>query len=120
VGPPGGLVTLYAAIAIVNSVLVGASQRRAQLRTVALLGATRDQLRRMALWEAGLVGAAALLVGGLVTAVVGWTVRSATSADVAHQPFTLPWLPLAAIVATCVGLTLIAAYVGSRRVTSPR
>ena len=35
-GPAG----LYAAIAIVNSVLVGASQRRAQLRTVALLGAT--------------------------------------------------------------------------------
>ncbi len=53
-GPAG----LYAAIAIVNSVLVGASQRRAQLRTVALLGATREQLRRMALWEAGLVGAA--------------------------------------------------------------
>src|SRR4029078_3455806 len=40
-GPAG----LYAAIAIVNSVLVGASQRRAQLRTVALLGATREQLR---------------------------------------------------------------------------
>ena len=54
-GPAG----LYAAIAIVNSVLVGASQRKAQLRTIALLGATREQLRRMALWEAGLVGAAA-------------------------------------------------------------
>ena len=78
-GPAG----LYAAIAIVNSVLVGASQRRAQLRTVALLGATREQLRRMALWEAGLVGGAALLVGGAVTALVGWTVRAATSADVA-------------------------------------
>jgi len=115
-GPAG----LYAAIAIVNSVLVGASQRRAQLRTVALLGATREQLRRMALWEAGLVGAAALLVGGAVTAVVGWTVRSATSADVPNQPFTLPWLPLAAIVATCAGLTFVAALVGSRRAVSPR
>ena len=63
-GPAG----FYAAIAIVNSVLVGASQRRGQLRSLALLGATREQLRRMALWEAGLVGAAALLVGGAVTA----------------------------------------------------
>jgi putative ABC transport system permease protein len=114
-GPAG----VYAAIAIVNSVLVGASQRRAQLRTVALLGATREQLRRMALWEAGLVGAAALLVGGAVTAVVGWTVRTASAADVPDQPFTLPWLPLAAIVATCVGLTLVAALVGSRRAVSP-
>ena len=110
-GPAG----LYAAIAIVNSVLVGASQRRAQLRTVALLGATREQLRRMALWEAGLVGAAALLVGAAVTGLVGWTIRTSTSADVGEQPFTLPFLPLAAIVATCAALTLVAALVGSRR-----
>ncbi len=114
-----GPVGLYAAIAIVNSVLVGASQRRAQLRTVALLGATREQLRRMALWEAGLVGAAALLVGGAVTALVGWTIRTSTSANVAEQPFTLPWLPLAAIVATCAALTLVAALVGSRRAVRP-
>jgi len=113
IGPAG----LYAAIAIVNSVLVGASQRRAQLRTIALLGATRDQLRRMALWEAGIVGAAGLAVGGAVTAVVGWTIRTATSADVAHQPFTLPWLPLVAIAATCAALTLLAALVGARRVS---
>ena len=100
-GPAG----LYAAIAIVNSVLVSASQRRAQLRTIALLGATGDQLRRMALWEAGLVGAAALLVGGAITGLVGWTIRSATSADVPDQAFTLPWVPLSAIVATCAALT---------------
>ena len=114
-GPSG----LYAAIAIINSVLVGASQRRGQLRTIALLGATPDQLRRMALWEAGLVGAAALLVGGAITAVVGWTVRSATSADVSGLGFTLPWVPLSAIVTTCAGLTLVAALVGSRRAARP-
>lgn len=107
-----GPVGLYAGIMIVNSVLVGASQRRGQLRTVELLGATRDQLRRMALWEAGLVGGAGLLVGAVVTAVVGWAVRGATSADVPTQPFTLPWVPLSAIAATCVGLVLVAALVG--------
>ena len=74
----------------------------------------------MALWEAGLVGAAALLVGGAVTALVGWTIRTSTSANVAEQPFTLPWLPLAAIVATCAALTLVAALVGSRRAAQPR
>ena len=108
-GPAG----LYAGIAIVNAVLVGASQRKAQERTVALLGATRRQLRRMALWEAGLVGAAALLVGGAVTVLVGWTIRSATSAHVAEVPFTLPWLPLGAIIVTCAGLTALAAMAGS-------
>lgn len=109
-GPAG----LYAAIAIINSVLVGASQRRGQMRTAALLGATTKQLRRMALWEAGLIGTAALLVGAAVTVMVGWTIRSATTADVAAQPFTIPWLPLAAIVATCAVLTLMAALAGSR------
>ena len=44
------------------------------------------------------------------------TVRTAPWADVPHQEFTLPWLPLTAITAPCVGLTLVAALVGSRRV----
>jgi len=33
--------------------------------------------------------------------------------------FTLPWVPLSAIVATCAGLTLVAALVGSRRAARP-
>jgi putative ABC transport system permease protein len=114
-GPAG----LYSAIAIVNAVLIGASQRRAQLRTISLLGATSRQLRRMALWEAGLIGAAALLVGGAITGLFGWTVRVATSADVPNQPFTMPWLPLAAIAATCAALIMVAALVGSRHAVRP-
>ncbi|MCE0536480.1 FtsX-like permease family protein [Kineosporia rhizophila] len=110
-GPAG----LYAAIAIVNSVLMGASQRRAQTRLAGLLGATRAQLRRMVIWEAGLIGSAALLAGATITVVVGWTIRSATAADVAQQPFTVPWVALSAVLATCAGLTLVAALAGTRR-----
>lgn len=110
-GPAG----LYAGIAIVNAVLIGVSQRRRQLRTVALLGATDDQLRRTALWEAGLVGAAALLVGGAVTGFVGWLIRFATTRDVAGVAMTVPWLPLTAIAVVCAGLALVAALVGSAK-----
>ncbi len=109
-GPAG----LYAGIAIVNSVLVGVSQRRRQLRTVALLGATDDQLRRMATWEAGFVSAAALLLGGLVTGFVGALIRYAITRDLADVPMTMPWLPLTAIVATCLGLAVVAALAGAR------
>jgi putative ABC transport system permease protein len=109
-GPAG----LYAGIAIVNAVLIGVTQRRRQLRTVALLGATEDQLRRMATWEAGLVGAAALLLGGLVTAFVGWLIRYAITRDVPDVALTVPWLPLAAIAATCLGLAVLAALAGAR------
>lgn len=114
-GPAG----LYAGIAIVNAVLIGVGQRRAQLRTVALLGATDDQLRRMAVWEAGLVGAAALLTGGAVTAVVGAVTAHAITHDVAGVSLTVPWLPLLAVTALCVGLALLAALVGSARLRRP-
>ena len=46
-GPAG----LYAGIAIVNAVLIGASQRRTQLRTVGLLGA--DRATSVAGWRCG-------------------------------------------------------------------
>jgi putative ABC transport system permease protein len=115
-GPSG----VYAGIAIVNAVLIGVAQRRRQLRTVALLGATDDQLRRMAIWEAGSVGAAALLVGGLITGFVGGLVRLATTRDVPDVGLTIPWLPLLAIGATCIGLAVLAAFVGARFVSGGR
>ena len=109
-GPAG----LYAGIAIVNAVLMGGTQRRRQLRTVALLGATRAQRRRTAMWEAGLVGAAALAVGGAVTAYVGWLVRAAIVRQVPDAALSVPWLPLTAVLAVCLGLALVAAAVGAR------
>lgn len=105
---------LYAGIAIVNTVLIGSSQRRRERRTLALLGATGRQGRRAALWEAGSVGAAAVLVGGAVVGVVGWMVQHAVTRDVPGVDLTVPWLPLGAIAATCVGLTLVAASVSRR------
>jgi len=105
---------LYAGIAIVNAVLIGSSQRRREQRTLALLGATAEQRRRSALWEAGLVGAAAVLVGGMVVALVGWMVGHTIRGAVPGVELTLPWLPLGGIGATCLGLTLVAALVGAR------
>lgn len=109
-----GPAALYAGISIVNTVLIGSSQRRRERRTLALLGATVEQRRRAAVWEAGLVGAAALLVGGAVVGLVGWMTATAITGDVAGVSLTVPWLSLAAVGGTCLGLTLLAAYVGGR------
>jgi putative ABC transport system permease protein len=105
---------LYAGIAVVNTVLIGSAQRSRERRTLALLGATSGQRRRAALWEAGAVGTSALLVGGAVVGLVGWMVRHAVTRDVAGVELTMPWPSLAAITATCLALTLVAAAVGSR------
>jgi putative ABC transport system permease protein len=109
-GPAG----LYAGIAIVNTVLIGASQRRTQLRTIGLLGATEQQRRRMALWEAGFVGATAVLLGAAVTGYVGWLVRSAIVRDLGSVSMTVPWLSLLSVLTVCLGLAMLAALAGSR------
>ena len=80
-----------------------------------LLGATPAQLRRMALWESAFVATAALLVGAATTGLVGWLVRRAVTQDVERVGLTMPWPALLAILATCAGLALLAALVGSQR-----
>jgi putative ABC transport system permease protein len=108
-GPSG----VYAGIGVVNTILIGALQRRRDLAAIGLVGATRKQLRRMAMWEAGLVGAAALIMGGVVAATLGWTVRHAITQDVDAAALTMPWVALLSIVVTAVGLVLAAGLAGS-------
>jgi putative ABC transport system permease protein len=112
-GPAG----VYAAIAAVNAILIGSSQRRHQLRTARLLGATPAQVRRAAVWETCFTGAAALLVGGAVTGFVGWFIRQAVVRDVPAAPLTIPWLPLAGTVAACVLVVVAAGVAGARAAT---
>jgi putative ABC transport system permease protein len=111
-GPAG----LYAAIAIVNATLIGASHRRRQRDLIQLLGATADQVRRSAIWQAVLVCGTGLLLGGATTVLLGWMVRRAVTADLgdAGVPFTIPWLPLLGIAVTCLLLTVAAAKAGIR------
>ncbi|MFC0505161.1 FtsX-like permease family protein [Micromonospora costi] len=112
-GPAG----FYAAIAVVNATLIGATQRRRQHRALGLLGATRDQLRSTALWQATLITGAGLVLGGLTTVFLGWLVRRTVTADLAGSgvdvPMTIPWLPLVAIVVACTGLAVTAATAGA-------
>jgi hypothetical protein len=95
-----------------------ASPTAATGRTLALLGRPPGSVagRRCGRpgWSAGLVGTAAVLVGGLVAGVVGWVVEHAITQDVPGVELTVPWPSLAAIAATCLSLTLLAAYVGAR------
>lgn len=111
-GPAG----LYAAIAIVNATLIGASHRRRQRDLVQLLGASPDQVRRAAIWQAALVCGTGLLLGGATTALLGGLVRRAITADLAGfaVPVTIPWFPLLGIGVTCLLLTVAAAGAGIR------
>ncbi|OIJ25104.1 hypothetical protein UG56_019520 [Nocardioides luteus] len=108
-GPAG----VYAAIAAVNAVLIGMSQRRRQTATARLLGATPAQVRRTTLWETVFTGAGALLVGGAIAAFTGWLVRQAVVRDVPDAPLTVPWQALSGITAACLVVLLAAAVAGA-------
>lgn len=112
-----GPAAVYAAIAAVNAILIGSTQRRHQLRTARLLGATPAQVRRAAVWETCFTGVAALVVGGAVTGYVGWFVRQAVLRDVPAAPLTVPWPPLAGMVAACVVVVVAAGVAGARAAT---
>jgi putative ABC transport system permease protein len=108
-----GPASAYAAIAIVNAVLIGVSQRVPQMRTARLLGATPAQVRRALAWEAGLVGGAALVAGAATTLLVGWLIAQAIMRDTGAATLTVPWLELAGVVGSCGVLVLAAAGAGA-------
>ena len=108
-GPSG----VYAGIGVVNTILIGALQRRRDLAAIGLLGATKRQLRRMAMWEAGLVGTAALILGGATAATLGWTIRHSIGRDVDGAALTMPWTALLSIVLTALGLVVAAGLAGA-------
>jgi putative ABC transport system permease protein len=101
-----GPAALYSAIAIANTLLMGSLQRRHEFITSRLLGATANQIRRMVLWEASLVGAVALSLGTAITVTVGILIRHAMTAGMADVPVTVPWGVLLGIGGICLTLAV--------------
>ena len=106
-GPAG----LYAALAIVNTLLMGSLQRRREYVTTRLLGATAAQVRRTVLWEAALVALVALSLATAVSVGVGLPVRQAMTAGLPDVPMTIQWGLLAAIAAGSLLIAVLAALV---------
>lgn len=104
-GPTG----LYAGIAIANTLLMGSLQRRREFAATRLVGASQAQVRRMVVAESGLVAAAALLLGMVVTTGVAVLLRAPMTAGLDDVPLTVPWGSLLAIVAACAVVAVGAA-----------
>ncbi|MDP3890806.1 FtsX-like permease family protein, partial [Nocardioides sp.] len=111
-----GPVAVYAGIAIANTLMIGLLQRRREFAALRLIGASQEQLRRMAALESLLVTAAALLLGGMVTGLVGGIVRHATL-QVGEVPLSVPWWSLGAVLTACLGTALTATWVSARSIT---
>ena len=106
-GPAG----LYAALAIVNTLLMGSLQRRREYVTTRLLGATSSQVRRTVLMEAGLVALVALSLATVISLGVGLPVRHAMVSPLSDAPTTIQWGLLTAIAAGSLLIAVLAALV---------
>lgn len=110
-GPAG----LYAAMAIANTLLMGSLQRKRELVSTQLIGATKEQLRTMVLWESAIVTMAALALGGAITATVGILVGHSLSSGLDTMPVHVPWGSLGLIGAVCLVIAAVAAWAPTPR-----
>lgn len=110
-GPAG----LYAAMAIANTLLMGSLQRKRELVSTLLIGATKPQLRKMVLWESAIVTTAALALGGAISATVGILISRSLGASLETMPIHVPWGSLMMIGAICMVIAAVAAWAPTPR-----
>ncbi|NUP01510.1 MAG: FtsX-like permease family protein [Nonomuraea sp.] len=105
----------YTAIALVNTLLMAASDRAAERGGLRLLGATRAQVLRYVMAEALLVVTVGVVLALAATAVslLGlWTALLRLTGPVA---FDVPWQPVAGVIAACFVLGVAAAVLPATR-----
>ncbi|MEZ0578605.1 FtsX-like permease family protein [Nocardioides sp. MH1] len=101
-----GMISLFAAIMVVNAFAAVVSQRRAELRRLWLVGATPSDVERSVVVEAGIVAAVGVVLGSI--AALATIVPFAVARHEGVVPDGGLWLP-PLLVAGVVVLTLLAA-----------
>lgn len=101
-----GMISLFAAIMVVNAFAAVVSHRRTELQRLWLLGATPTQVRRSIVAEAGIVAAVGVVLG--TVAALATIVPFGVARDEGVVPDGQLWLPPLVVVAV-VALTLAAA-----------
>ncbi|MFB7945592.1 FtsX-like permease family protein [Kitasatospora phosalacinea] len=99
-----GLVVAFVAIAVLNTLAMGIADRRREFASLALIGATRRQIRRMLGWET----AAAVVLATALGLAVAFTVLS-TYAEGITRGTAGPAAPLPSLALVLLGTTALAA-----------
>jgi putative ABC transport system permease protein len=105
-----GMAMVYTVIAIVNAVVISASDRRGEFAAARVTGLTRGQVVRVALWESLAVVLIGLLLGGIAAATTAIGVSAAVKDIIGVTVLSLPWPLLAGLAlgtAAIVGVTTV-------------
>lgn len=111
---------LVTALVIANTFSVLVAQRTRDLALLRCIGASRAQIRRSVLIEAGIVGLVSSILGVLLAAGVMWTLVSLAAAQDGTEFATLAIPASSVLIGLIVGvvMTLVAAFVPARAATA--
>ncbi|MFG2993383.1 ABC transporter permease [Streptomyces sp. NPDC048257] len=113
-----GVALFIRSFLIVNTFTMLVARRTREIALLRAIGATRRQVVRSLLWEAVLLGLAASALGfllGLGIASVLPQILSTTREALPRGPLVIGPLPVVAALAVGVGITVLAAWLPSRR-----
>jgi putative ABC transport system permease protein len=107
--------SVYALIAIANTLIMSFARRRRELAGMRLLGISRRQIRWTVLWEATTV----VVLGAVLAAAIiglGLTVyRAALLQAYAAAPLSVPWAALTGLAGACLVVAIVTAVLAASR-----
>ncbi|MFG1754731.1 FtsX-like permease family protein [Streptosporangium sandarakinum] len=104
-----GIILAYTAIALVNTLLMAASDRTAERAALRLLGATRGQVLRYAMGESLLVVAVGVVLAAAVAAVGLAGLWGSLVQIAGPVAVSVPWPEVGAVAAGCAALAALSA-----------
>ncbi|GHF24677.1 ABC transporter permease [Streptomyces mashuensis] len=115
-----GPASAYALIAVASTSVMSYSRRGREVAGMRLVGVSREQVRRMALWEAGITTALAAALAAVPVAVGLVAYRSALAATYGTVAVSVPWGVLAGLVAACLAVAGGTGLIAAQRLLAQR
>jgi len=106
-----GMALAYTGIAIANTLVMAAANRRRELATLRLSGATPGQVLRMIGVETCLVWFLAIALAAAVTAGTVLGLQHGLRATAPSVRMVIPWQPAGGIALACLAVALLASLI---------
>lgn len=100
--------SIYALIAIANTLIMAYSQRGREVAAMRLLGITGGQVERMILWEILSIGILGVMIASLIIALALQVYQAALFNTYAIAIVSVPWIVLISLTIACLLTALIA------------
>jgi putative ABC transport system permease protein len=110
----------YALIAVASTLVMSYSRRTREIAGMRVVGVSRAQLRRMALWETLTTTLTGVGVAAAMVAVGLSAYRRALDVFGGTVPLSVPWGLLLALVAACVVVAVAVGQVATRQLLKQR